>query len=318
MGMSDELENPHPNPLPERERGPDGRRRVLDGYAARTLDSGAKYHVLHYSADPEKDEEWADEALRGIPPSVRRREYELDENVSEGTPFWEDYVDSLHCIKKGRVVPIIPGALKFGGWDCGTSRMPAFELCQITPKSKQVQWIGEVVPDRPMAMETFAPKVRAFLKAKLPGEWNTVRHVGDATVTTKSGSREKSTAQDVAKEYGMFIKPISNAFKSEDGREASVIRLLTDHISAEGPMSEWMPRMIYSEEACPVLVAGMRGAYCVSPTKKGDDHGPGAIYEATPAKNWFSHSNDAHQYPCVHLHKLLLGGSGTRKSYRRI
>lgn len=285
---------------------------IMPGYARRMLPNGTAYHVVHYSADPEKDHEWAADTMRGIPPREWRREMELDEDVSDGIPYWENYVDSLHCVKKGRPIPVLEGSRYLGGWDCGTARMPAFACCQITPKSRQLQWLFEVVPQTPMAMRTFAPIVRRRLQALLPGVWGQVKHVGDATVTTLSGAEERS-AQDVAREYGFNIQPVSN---SVDLRERAVIDFLTDYCSQDGPSQNWVPRMVYSEEGCPVLVAGMRGKYCVQPKASGDVSGAGAEY-GQPAKNFYSHVNDSHQYPCVYLHKVFFG-SGARRGARRL
>lgn len=285
--------------------------RPIDGYAKLTLASGTRYHVMHYSADPEKDAAWAEEALRGVPPRIRRREYELDENVSDGTPYWENYLDFLHCVKKeaSRQISYIEGAHLVGGWDCGMARMPAFALAQITPKARQVQWLFEVVPSSPMAMETFAPIVRQRLQALLPGAWNRIVHVGDATVTTRGGNVERS-AGDVARRFGFHIRPMTNSI---DAREEAVIWLLTNYCSQEGDSSTWLPRVVYAERGCPVLVDGMRGSYCLAPAPGGDLSGPGASYHL-PKKNFFSHVNDAHQYASMWIHQQLTGSRAVRRA----
>lgn len=277
------------------------------------LPNGVHYHVMHYSADPDHDEDWEAETFRGMPPRVRRREYGLDEDVTDGLPVWEGYVEHIHCVKKSRSIPYVPGSTLIGGWDCGTARMPAFELAQITPKLKQIQWIFEVVPERPMSMELFAPRVRARLRSFLPGAWNQVLHFGDFTVKTLAGTREES-ARDVARQHGFNIRPIPNAWAP---REEAVEYFLSEWIDQEGPAASWKPRMVYSEAGCPVLVEGMRGAYCIlTKTVSGADHGPGAEYKAEPAKNFFSHANDAHQYPLVHLLRRFRGAAGNRRTRR--
>lgn len=285
----------------------------LPGYARTILPNGTGYSVIHYSADPTHDEDWEAETFRGMPPRVRRREYGLDEDVTDGIPVWEGYVDQMHTVKAPRIIPVVSASALYGGWDCGTARMPAFELLQVTPRSKQLQWILEVVPERPMSMEIFAPRVRAKLRSFLPGDWNRIVHVGDFTVKTKGGAREES-AQDVARQHGFRIKEISNSWA---GREEAVEFFLSEFCDQDGPQESWKPRMVYSEVGCPVLVAGMQGAYCVQTRAGGGaDHGPGAEYKPQPAKNFFSHANDAHQYPLVHLLRMFRGRPGARRTRR--
>jgi hypothetical protein len=147
-------------------------------------------------------------------------------------------------------------------------------------------------------MAQFAPLVRQRLRARLPGHFTDVMHFGDESGGTRSGTDFKS-AFEVARESGFLIKPVTNA---TDVREAAVEWLLTDWVSQDGPSGEWVPRCVYGAYDCPILVQGMRGAYCLRSEGLG-----GAMEVQRPVKNFWSHVNDAHQYAAVRIRQMLAG-----------
>jgi len=267
------------------------------------------YIKLHHYADPLKDSNWLAKVKHEMRMTPRdyRREILMDDTVHDGDPVFPSYRAALHEFTGANKLGLTEESVLYAGWDCGTSRMPSFVLASRTKVSKQIRFLLEVVPDRPMAMETFAPIVRTSLKAFLPGRWSEVIHVGDATVKTKGGNVEKS-AQDIAKEYGFNIRPVDNNI---DAREQAVEWMLGDWCDQTGGK----PRVVYSVDGCPVLVEGMRGAYCTTTTAGSDDEGPGMIV-VKAAKNFFSHVNDAHQYIAVVIRREMMGGGKVTRRKR--
>jgi hypothetical protein len=283
----------------------------MEGLEARDLGTGVRYLRLHHYADPEKGEAWLDGVRREMADTPRefRREILMDEEMYEGDPVFSSFVGERHAPERFRAesVPVVEGSVFYGGWDCGNTHQPAFALAQVTP-GRQVHWVFEVVPSRPMAMAQFAPLVRQKLKGRLPGHWTDVLHFGDESGGARSGTDFKS-AFDVARESGFVIRPVSNAV---DAREAAIEWLLTDWLSQDGPSAGWVPRCFYGAFDCPVLVQGMRGAYC--PRTEGSG---GAMQVQRPVKNFWSHVNDAHQYAAVRIRQAIAGRE-LRVSDRRV
>lgn len=280
----------------------------MPGYGQRATESGC-YVKLQYFADPDKDDAWLEKErvkMRHTPRDFRR-EILMDDTVHDGDPVWPEYQQRLHEFAGDPAKMLDADGDLFGGWDCGTSRMPAFVLAILTAKSRQLRFAFEVVPNRPMAMETFAPLVKIKLKSVLPGRWREVQHCGDATVTTKSGAVER-TAADVARESGFNIRPVSN---SVDAREKAVVWALTDWCDETGGK----PRAIYSPVGCPILVDGNRGAYHTGTRSTGDETGPG-MQVTEPVKDFYSHVNDAHQYVAVMVERKVRIGTKSRRVRR--
>lgn len=272
-------------------------------FIERDCESGALFLQIHYSADPLKDAKWAAaEKKTANDPRGWEREMELDDGVYSGEPVWREYIDDLHAPVLFRTthLPVYEGSTFYGGWDCGPTRQPAFALAQLT-KLKQVLWMGEVVPQVAMGMARFAPIVKAYLKKRMPGHWSRIVHFGDETGRNKSGTDDKSAFM-VALEHGFIIRPTTNNLHV---REQAVVGLLTEWISQEGDdPDEWIQRSIYGMKDCPVLVEGMRGAYCMRNAPNTAQYGPG-MEVRLPRKNFYSHVNDAHQYASVPIWQLL-------------
>lgn len=277
------------------------------GVTRRRTAGGGTYLFVHYGADPTKDADWvATESAKvggekGVNSREWRREMEGDENVYPGEPVWEDYNEAVHCPVgwQDQRVPLFEDSFFVGGWDAGPTLQPAFALAQIT-KPGQILWTFEVVPDRPMPMKVFCPIVAAALKARLPGQWADVIHVGDATGVNRSQS-DGMSAFEVAAEHGFQIMPITNDLHI---REAAVVWMLRDWLDQSGDRSEWTPRTLYGAMDCPILVQGMRGAYCLDVQGKG-----GAMEVKKAKKNSWSHVNDGHQYAAVEIKRILESGA---------
>ena len=291
----------------------------LPGFKQVDHEDESIYCHVQYFADPAKDTKWLAEVAEEMKhtPRTYRREILMDDTVVEGDPVWEEYVSAEHEYHGDPRTMLNCDGKLFGFWDCGTARMPAFLLGKWTAQSRQIRWIMEILPlgpdgqPKPMAMATFAPIVATRLKAVLPGEWSTLEHFGDETVKTLSGASEES-AYDVARKSGFDIRPVSNRWAGEGRREASTIFMLTDYCDDD----KKKPRMVFSVIGCPVLVKGMRGAYCTERKKSVDTSGPG-MEVIKPKKNFYSHINDAMQVGAVVIMREMRA-AGIIKSAKRM
>jgi hypothetical protein len=278
---------------------------VLNGFEVRDLPTGTVYLRLPHYADPTKDHEWLEEQRRLMAdtPDQFKREILMDETLVSGQPIYTNYQDDVHCPEKYRLsgIPLVPGAIYYGGWDCGQTLSPAFVLLQITPNPFQVHFLQEVVSTGGESMEDFAPRVFDALLKRLPGLWDTVTHFGDATVTTRSGSDSKS-ARDVARKHGLEIRPVSNVWPP---RLAAMQWLFSRWIDTK------TPGVLIDAKGCPTFRQACQGAYQYRISATGEQEGPGAVIMA-PLKNAYSHVAEAAQYPAIKIRNLV-EGTGTRK-----
>lgn len=281
----------------------------LTGLGLGTCENGAEYARIHYTADPTKrDRVWIESERKAQGTRFWDQQMEMSEDVYEGEPVYADYVDSIHCpdaIRNG-FIPLVPRSLYYMGWDCGQTLSPAAVLFQVTPMPYQVHALMEVVPDGPEPMETFAPIVIGQLQKVYPQIWDMIRHVGDATVTQRSGGSGESAQQVARRVAGIVIEPMSNALQ---GRISAVSRLLTDRIAEE------TPRFYVSGKGCPTLRRGFLGAYKLEESPRGDMIGAGRIL-LMPLKNSYSHVHDACQYGAVKIWKFI-DGSGGQVAHRK-
>ena len=264
-----------------------------------TLSSGARYVAIHYTADEEKDSEWARAHSAGVPVREWEREMEMRQDVYDGEAVYADYLDSLHsvnglrCTGKGEMI---------GGWDCGQTLRPAFVLLHVEKES--VECCLEVVALTPMAMQTFAPLVAERLQMWALSQrlelWpGRVRHHGDATVVARSGSTGESAAS-VARTLGFAIQPVTNDW---DARYSAVAWLLAERREDRGLFR-------LCRERCPILREGFKGAYQFQVPRGFDQSGPGRVLRM-PLKNSYSHPQDALQYAAI-VAKRLVDGVGVK------
>lgn len=251
-----------------------------------------KYVNLHYSADDEKDEAWAQAAKEGIPEREWLVEYEMSELTIEGQPVYSAFDSKVHLPERfTKGFPLVPGSTYFAGWDCGTTLNPAFVLLQITPKPWQVHCLVEIKPKVPMAMEQFAPIVANTLARDFSGILlGNIVHAADESGKSRQGATGLS-AFDVARKHGFHLIPISNQWAR---RRGAVDRLLGEWIDDK------TPRFVIARNRCPILVQGFEGAYRLRQVSTGIN----ALY-GEPVKDVFSHPQDALQYAavlaCIHL-----------------
>lgn len=273
----------------------------MQGFAAKTLENGLRYVAIHYTAQEGKRGDWAEKEIKSkaLDRDEWNREMELHEDIWEGEPVFKSYADELHCPKafRDRSIPTFHDSIFFGGWDCGATLSPAFVLLQVTPNPFYIQALLEVTSSGGDSMENFAPMVNQALQEWDPHYWEIVRHYGDATVTTRSGATGKS-AQDVARQHGINISPVSNAWAP---RYAAVTWALNRRIDDRAGF-------MIDGVRCPMLRQGFQGAYKYPVSASGDQRGPGAILKM-PVKNGWSHIQDALQQVMVVVRQEISGES---------
>src|SRR5512142_974953 len=90
------------------------------------LPTGVRYLNLHYSADPEKDAEWARKARATFAGDREWQiEMEMQELNLEGKPVHPAYDPAIHApeaLRRQRI-PLLPGSTYIAGHDCGTASL---------------------------------------------------------------------------------------------------------------------------------------------------------------------------------------------------
>lgn len=282
----------------------------MTGYAKQDV-NGLTLVAIHYTADEEKRGEWA--ALNKVGVSTWDQEMELRDNIWPGEKVFKTYQDSLHCPpwSMQKDIRVLPGCHYIGGWDAGDTLAPAFSLLQVRPVeiNEKREWrvyvVLEVTLEGAWSMEDFAPQVKSILEAWSPEYCKKIHHVGDETVTTRTGPRGE-TALNVALEHGFAIMPVTNDWET---RKSAVIKLL-HHRLTDGRSG-----FILSGKNCPVLKAGFEGAYHYPKRSTADQSGPGMELKR-PEKNGYSHVADSLQYAAVYTKVIMEGGGRIKQTSR--
>ena len=257
-------------------------------------DSGGLVQVVHYKADPSKNDEWVTITKPGIPPREWEVEMELSDEIHSGDPVHAQFDYAIHAPESGRhqLWRIDPNGELIGSWDCSTSTVNfSFVLKQITKNARgedQVQTLLGYDSGGASNIYAFCEGLTAHLRRlypKLEG-WR-IKHVGDPAMTARSGSDPLGrTMQEIIRLNGFNIipAPTQNVNDRLNG---------TDRLQSQ-TLSDGTPRWVVNEYGCPTLVEALKGAYCWREVKNANTGGQ-TVYKE-PAKNGFSHAADANQY----------------------
>ncbi len=278
-----------------------------------SLATGARYLNLHYSADPEKGEDWVrrEKAVSAADGASSREwliEMEMQELNLEGKPVHPNYKADVHAplVWRQRPIPLVHGSTYIAGHDCGTASLnPASVLLQITPPPYQVQLIGELVATPGTSFEVYAPAFVNWIAGTFPGLLpSQIYHMGDETARARSGLSGE-TAQEVARRAGFEVILVSNRWAD---RRGAVDRLLTGTILHKGAER---PRFMLSEAAAPICHKALAGAYRLRQVTEGAN----ALF-GEPRKDFYSNPMDALQYAAIGAWQYLdgLGQGATRVS----
>jgi hypothetical protein len=264
----------------------------------RVCENGYIFLDIDFRADPAKN---SDAYINRMRQTLGERDFSIqmmrDYAVSGDKAVWADFKYDLHAplmLRKAKI-PIAHNSQLIGAWDIGTSLHPAFALGQVT-EDGQIQAVLEVDPEGSMATYAFAHKVLTVLKNELPGRWDEIAHYTDPAATARMqsiASDEFRAAIEIVRALGFYN--ITTAPTNEWAvRERAMVWALTDWVTQEGDMQKWVPRMVFCERGCPVLVAGMKGNYKLETIGSVDPSNPMAVFKK-PLKNMYSHINDAWQ-----------------------
>lgn len=268
---------------------------LMRGMTAETLPSGVRFIRLHYSADPQKTQEWAEqERKKEADPRNWDVQMEMRRVVVDGYPIFPRFNDAQHAPENGHQqhfhVNPRSESIFYGGWDAGQTLNPAFVLLEFALNPAKVRVLQEVVSLGGEDMDQFAPRVKEAILDTYPLLLPIIKHFGDPTIATRSGS-DGLTAQEVAQKYDFSIQPSTNMWEPR--------RTAVSHLLMEQGMFE------LCKHACPVLHRGFLGMYRYKVASTGDRNGPGAVL-MTPLKNAYSHVQDALQYPAMEIYKKIM------------
>ena len=269
-------------------------------YSSKT---GSNVLVIHYKADPLKDDDWAAKTRLDVPARVWAREMELNDEIHDGEPVHPMFEDAVHVPASGKhqLFPLAPEAVLFGTWDCSTSTVNfAFVLKQIVETKsgeKQVQTLLEYESGGASNIHAFCKGLDAHLSRMYPKieRWR-IRHEGDPAGSARSGSDPAGrTMFQIISSYGFAIR-------------AAMTNNISDRLNAvdmiqSKRLSDGSPAWVVNAYGCPMLVEALRGAYCYKETKSAATGNVKVFRE--PAKNAFSHVADANQYGDLAANKLV-------------
>src|SRR4030095_14837736 len=118
---------------------------------------------LHYTADPDKDEEWAARAKKEYPTEDWEREFELKPVGHVGNyPVFNDYKRALHESDKLVYVPALKTVIR--GWDFGKVH-PCVEFLQLDGLNKN--FVGELYGDN-ILLDAFVQHVLEYSARDFP------------------------------------------------------------------------------------------------------------------------------------------------------
>lgn len=236
---------------------------------------------LHYSADPEKDQPWADRIRKELPTEDWLREYEL---ISTGRdkdhPVYSDWKRDLHerTLKYDPRHPVI-----FRGWDFGKVH-PACVWLQVS--GPEINILHEVLGTE-IQLEQFAQEVIAKSQMWFPGATRYIDWVDPHGTAEKDDGRPSI---QVLKDCGIF--PRHKLLDVEEG-----VLILGKQLIRIVPGGR--PALCADPKQCPILSEAMRGGYKRNPRGKIIKDG------------WFEHIADALRYVVYGIVKAQ-GGVGNK------
>ena len=99
--------------------------------------------MLHYSADPEKDNiKWIEQARQGISREAWEQEYELNIDISWGAPVFSEFNRRKHV----KYLEFDPSYPLIRGWDFGRHLKPTYEGLKADAKKLQKKKFTDLKP----------------------------------------------------------------------------------------------------------------------------------------------------------------------------
>lgn len=218
------------------------------GLTAHKNENGFTIARLHYLADEDKTEEWA-EKLRKTYPSLDtwNQEMELDFTKASGKRMYVEFTTELHI---SELTPI-PLTTIWRGWDFGYGS-PACVWAQVTPEGR-LHLLGEVM-GKETIINVFAVEVDKLSKKLFPGF--SFKDAGDPAGAFKSDKSARTSIDIVRKLIGARIQ--SRRLNVKQG--INIIRNLIH------PRDDGFVRLKVDPK-CKILIDGFLGGY----TRDDDD-----------------------------------------------
>lgn len=240
---------------------------------------------LHYTADPQKDNEEYRETIKNSLPIVDYlREYELHWDTFQGMPVYPEF-SKIH-ITNEKPIPQ-PGLPMLLGFDFGLT--PAAVVAQL---QEEVLVVFHEFIEINMGADRFSDKVMQELRLRYPTfsdfkeNWRTYI---DPSGVFRKDTDETTCAQILnAKGFRCIPGPVT-----WEQRRHGVLHWL------RGLSSEGTPCFQIYAGGCPMLVKGFEGGYRF--TEKAAEVEP---LKLRPIKDQFSHPHDALQYLCAGVRAL--------------
>lgn len=198
---------------------------------------------LHYSADPDKDEEWVKRVRRDTPTEDWEREFELKPVGHMGNyPVYGDYKRNRHEDETLAYNPLVNKVI-YRGWDFGKVH-PCVECLQIDGLKKN--FIGEIYGTQ-IYLEQFVQLVMEYSAREFPG----AQFVDWVDATGKNERDNGLPSVQILRRYG--LKPYWRMQDVEEGVEYikhELVRLV-----------DGRPQLMVNPRKCPQLARAFRGGY---------------------------------------------------------
>jgi hypothetical protein len=241
-------------------------------------------------------------ALSKMPWLVRRMVDNEFGPTRHGQVVFPEYNDEIHCAKE-KLEPI-PGVRLRISADAGGT--PAATIRQRNPANGQIRVLGEVVKFaeneneqlEQLGATAFGKMVGRYIKEEFPGaEVHPIVRVDPASAAGEGAtSADPSWRQNFQKGLREELGPEIRVKKSQvhNNRLDERLQAVRDPMLTLCEGGE--PGFIICPVRCKILRRGFKGMYVILRTKM--QGGMGRFADA-PAKNDYSHVQDANQYGCV-------------------
>jgi hypothetical protein len=251
----------------------------------RNSGNGAYVFRLHYTADPDKDDDdWQRRTFLGMPKRDREREYEINFTTPEGDPVFGDEFSFEHHVS-ARALPFNPKYPLLLGWDFGLS--PGCSFSQFLPDTRWMILYEMWVPR--MGLESFAPKVWDVIQDYYP-KAKVINFIDPSG--TRDNEVDERSCWDVLDDVG--FDDIRLGDQSWETRRRTVAMVLNRAVKGK-PAVQIDPR-------CNMIYTGFQGGYHYPKRNKGQK-----LTKAMtkPVKNEFSHLMDTLQYVATGMVRII-------------
>ena len=195
---------------------------------------------LHYSADPDKDYKWAEEARKGYLTDIWNQEMELDFTKATGRRVFPEFKRDLHI----KEVVFNPLETVWRGWDFGYHH-PAVVWFQVDADDSPII-LAELLGSE-VVINSFAKDVVRLSKKLFPG--CNFLDAGDPAVRAKN-DKSLRTSADILRQFNIRIQ--TRSMPVRDG--INIIRTLL----LPRPDGEAKFRI---SPSCQLLISGFMGEY---------------------------------------------------------